>query len=144
MDFRAGRELADGADPYDEVILCQSDVRIAVVKKNSTVLKRLVDDLEEIRADLGEIPTLIIDDEADQASVNTKKQKTSEEIERSAINQRISEMLKILKRAQYIGYTATPFANVFVDPDDSEDIFPKDSHRQLGTTSRIHGGTRLL
>ena len=127
LDFRAGRELADRSRPlYDEVNLFQSDVRIAVVKKNSTVLKRLVDDVKEIRADLGEIPTLIIDDEADQASVNTKKQKTSEEIERSAINQRISEMLKILKRAQYIGYTATPFANVFVDPDDSEDIFPKD------------------
>ena len=32
----------------------------------------------------------------------------------------------MLKRAQYVGYTATPFANVFIDPDDSEDIFPKD------------------
>ena len=129
LDFRAGRELVDRSRPlYDPINLFQSDVRLAVVKKNSTVLGRLVDDLKEIRADLGEIPTLIIDDEADQASVNTKQQKskTDEEKERSAINRRISDMLRVLKRAQYVGYTATPFANVFVDPDDSEDIFPKD------------------
>jgi hypothetical protein len=129
LDFRAGRELVDRSRPlYDPINLFQSDVRLAVVKKNSTVLTRLVDDLREIRAELGEIPALIIDDEADQASVNTKKQqsKTDEEKERSAINRRISDMLSVLKRAQYVGYTATPFANVFVDPDDSEDIFPKD------------------
>jgi hypothetical protein len=129
LDFRAGRELVDRSRPlYDPINLFQSDVRLAVVKKNSTVLGRLVDDLKEIRADLGEIPTLIIDDEADQASVNTKRQKskTDEEKERSAINRRISDLLSVLKRAQYVGYTATPFANVFVDPDDSEDIFPKD------------------
>ena len=129
LDFRAGRELVDRNRPlYNPINLFQSDVRLAVVKKNSTVLGRVVDDLKEIRADLGEIPTLIIDDEADQASVNTRKQKgkTDEEKERSAINRRISDMLRVLKRAQYVGYTATPFANVFIDPDDSEDIFPKD------------------
>lgn len=128
LDFRDGHELVDRSRPlYDPTNLFRSDVRIAVVKKNSTVLKRLVDDLGEIRADLGEIPTLIIDDEADQASVNTKRQKpTAEQKERSAVNQRISDLLHLLTRAQYVGYTATPFANVFIDPDDSEDIFPKD------------------
>jgi hypothetical protein len=129
LDFRGSRELVDRNRPlYDPLNLYRSDVRLAVVKKNSTVLKRLVDDLDEIHADLGEIPALIIDDEADQASVNTKRQKilTPEEKERSAVNQRISDLLRVLKRAQYVGYTATPFANVFIDPDDSEDIFPKD------------------
>ncbi len=129
LDFRAGHELVDKYKAlYDPVNLFRSDVRIAVVKKNSTVLKRLVDDLGEIHADLAEIPTLIIDDEADQASVNTKKQKlpSAEEKERTAVNQRIADLMKLLTRAQYVGYTATPFANVFVDPDDSADIFPKD------------------
>ena len=129
LDFRAGHELVDKARPlYDPINLFASDVRLAVVKKNSTVLKRLVDDLSSIHAELGEIPTLIIDDEADQASVNTRRQKspTPEQKERSAVNQRISDLLRLLKRAQYVGYTATPFANVFVDPDDSQDIFPKD------------------
>lgn len=129
LDFRAGHELVDKNKPlFDSVNLFRSDVRIAVVKKNSTVLQRLVDDLGEIHADLVEIPTLIIDDEADQASVNTKRQKnpSAEEKERTAINQRLSELLKLLTRAQYVGYTATPFANVFISPDDSEDLFPKD------------------
>lgn len=131
LDFRAGHELADKSRPlYNSANLFRSDVRLAVVKKNSTVLKRLVEDLKEIHAELDEIPTLIIDDEADQASVNTRKQKkgaqTKEEKERSAVNQRISDLLQLLGRAQYVGYTATPFANVFIDPDDSVDLFPKD------------------
>lgn len=129
LDFRGGHELVDKSKPlFDPVNLFRSDVRIVVVKKNSTVLQRLVDDLGEIHADLAEIPTLIIDDEADQASVNTKKQKnpSAEEKERTAINKRLSDLLRLLERAQYIGYTATPFANVFIDPDDSQDIFPKD------------------
>jgi len=130
LDFRAGHELVDKNRPlYEPVNLFTTDVRLAVVKKNSRVLERLVADLGEIHADLREIPTLIIDDEADQASVNTRKQKqhkTTEEKERSAVNEQIAALLRILPRCQYIGYTATPFANVFIDPDDSEDLFPKD------------------
>ncbi|WP_018638303.1 Z1 domain-containing protein [Parafrankia elaeagni] len=128
LDFRAQNQLKNKLVPlYRSENLLSSDVRIAVVKKNSTVLKKLVADLRVIRANLGEIPSLIIDDEADQASVNTRKPPTSQEKrERTAVNQQISQLLRVLSRAQYIGYTATPFANVFVDPDDSEDIFPKD------------------
>lgn len=129
LEFR-GSHLQDPRKPlYDEDNLFVSPVRIAVVKKNSTVLQRLVEDLDKIHAKLGEIPTLIVDDEADQASVNTKRQKgsrTAAQKERTAINRHISDLLRTLPRAQYVGYTATPFANVFVDPDDSEDIFPKD------------------
>ena len=98
------------------------------MKKNATVLKRLVGDLKKVRKQLGEIPTLIIDDESDQASVNTtdpRKWKEGE-TERTSINRLLSELLSLLPRAQYVGYTATPYANVFVDPEDAEDIFPKD------------------
>lgn len=127
LDFRGHGQMRDPRKPlYDPENLFASSVRIAVVKKNSAVLQKLVDDLGKIHADLREIPTLIIDDEADQASVNTRKPKPAEKKERTAINQRISDLLQKLPRAQYIGYTATPFANVFVDPDDAEDIFPKD------------------
>jgi len=76
LDFRSGNELADDRRPlYDPVNLYRSDVRVAVVKKNKTVLQRLVADLRSIHTRLGEIPTLMIDDEADQASVNTVNQK---------------------------------------------------------------------
>ncbi|MDF3337898.1 Z1 domain-containing protein [Mycolicibacterium septicum] len=133
LDFRQTDHLVDPARPlYDPQNLYRPDIRVAVVKKNSTVLKKLVQDLQSTKTDLGEIPTLIIDDEADQASINTtrpkkdKEKKSEEEKERTAINRLIAQLLKEIQRAQYVGYTATPFANVFVDVEDSEDIFPKD------------------
>ncbi|MEU9090058.1 Z1 domain-containing protein [Streptomyces sp. NPDC048428] len=105
--------------------LHRSSARLMVVKKNKSVLARLVKDLNKIKTPLGEIPVLIIDDESDEASVNTANQ-NKPDAERTAINDKISELLQLLPRAQYVGYTATPFANVFIDPSDSEDIFPKD------------------
>jgi hypothetical protein len=107
------------------------DVRLAVVKKNSGVLNKLLRDLRRAGkdSDLFAVPTLIIDDESDQASINTVKppgEDAKEKQEKTAINKCIQRMLKILNRAQYVGYTATPFANVFVNPDDAEDLFPRD------------------
>ncbi|MEU3915024.1 Z1 domain-containing protein [Streptomyces sp. NPDC029721] len=107
---------------YDRENLHRSSARLMVVKKNKTVLSKLVKDLGKIKTPLAEIPVLIIDDESDEASVNTSKP----DKQRSAINEQISKLLNMLPRAQYVGYTATPFANVFVDPSDTEDIFPKD------------------
>jgi hypothetical protein len=129
LDFRQTDHLVDPARPlHDPQNLYRPDIRIAVVKKNSTVLKKLVHDLQSVKTDLGEIPALIIDDEADQASINTTRPKkgSPEEKERTAINRLIAQLLSEIRRAQYVGYTATPFANVFVDPEDSADIFPKD------------------
>lgn len=110
---------------YHPQNLHRSSARLMVVKKNKSVLTKLVKDLNKIKTPLSEIPVLIIDDESDEASVNTANP-NKPDAERTAINQKISELLRILPRAQYVGYTATPFANVFVDPSDSEDIFPKD------------------
>jgi hypothetical protein len=110
---------------YDPRNLHRSMARLMVVKKNKSVLTKLVKDLKKIKTPLAEIPVLIIDDESDEASVNTTDL-AKPDAERTAINQKISELLRMLPRAQYVGYTATPFANVFVDPSDAEDIFPKD------------------
>lgn len=113
---------------YHPVNLFRCNARLAIVKKHSIVLKKLVNDLKAITARLTEIPVLIIDDESDQASVNTSNPKSwaSGKKERTSINERISDLLRMLPRAQYVGYTATPFANVFIDPADAEDIFPRD------------------
>ncbi|WP_336793051.1 Z1 domain-containing protein [Gordonia malaquae] len=110
---------------YDAHNLHRSNARLMVVKKNKTVLAKLVKDLSKIRTPLNEIPVLIVDDESDEASVNVRDLRKPN-AERTAINQKISDLLKLLPRSQYVGYTATPFANVFIDPSDSEDIFPKD------------------
>ncbi|MFG3032827.1 Z1 domain-containing protein [Streptomyces sp. NPDC048253] len=113
---------------HDPANLHHAAARVLVVKKNKSVLTKLVKDLKQIHGLLGELPTLIIDDESDQASVNTLDPKKWEQgsTERTSINGLISQLLKLLPRSQYVGYTATPFANVFIDPGDDEDIFPSD------------------
>ena len=87
--------------------LYRCSARLAVVKKNKSVLTRLARDLKSIKPRLNEIPALIIDDESDHASVNTTNPRTWHEGQqrRTAINNLISELLGLLPRAQYIGYT---------------------------------------
>jgi hypothetical protein len=104
--------------------------RLAVVKKNQQSLKALLAALNaegvEQHVLLEEVPTLIIDDESDQASVNTARPTASATRQRKTINGLIVKLLSRLKNAQYVGYTATPFANVFIDPNDEVDLFPSD------------------
>ena len=99
---------------------------LIVVKKIPSVLKKLNGDLSRLKTHLEEIPALIIDDESDQASVNTVNPDKNAEKQRTSTNKQIIDLVNILPRAQYVGYTATPFANVFVNPMDAEDLFPKD------------------
>jgi hypothetical protein len=121
-------EAADPQKPFwDKDNLFQAKARIAIVKKNPAVLKRLLSDLRLLQRSgfgvgLGQIPTLIVDDESDQASINVKASTNGI----TPTNEAITDLLRILPRAQYVGYTATPFANVFVDPSNEEDLFPKD------------------
>lgn len=109
--------------------------KLLVVKKQATVLDRLARDLARIntQGELAEVPALVVDDESDQASVNTMRppprhdtDEDEERRERNRINAAIVGLLNVLPRGQYIGYTATPFANVFVDPADAEGTFPRD------------------
>jgi hypothetical protein len=114
---------------FDRENLDHSGARIAVVKKQKERLSALVRELKAVgKARCAEIPTLIIDDESDQASVNTinPARKNKADPTRTAINERIVNILNLLPRAQYLGYTATPFANVFINPNDPEDLYPKD------------------
>lgn len=91
-------------------------VVLAVVKKNPIVLERLLEWLsgDGARGALENLRVLVIDDEADQASVATGR-----------INPLIRDLLARFPRHTYVGYTATPFANVFIDPA-SADLYPKD------------------
>jgi hypothetical protein len=126
-------EASDPTKPLwhrDNIFL--AGTRIAIVKKNSKILERLLSDLRllsrgRIGSPLDQVPALIIDDESDQASINVNKSPSGGAAqERTATNAAIVDLLRLLPRAQYVGYTATPFANVFVDPNNEEDIFPKD------------------
>lgn len=125
-------EKVDKGKPlFDPSNLHAAAARMMVVKKNGARLKKLVGDLRKIGPKaLSEVPALIIDDESDQATINTihpnKQFLESERRRRTAINRLVTDLIELLPRAQYVGYTATPFASVFVDPDDTVGTFPKD------------------
>lgn len=103
---------------------------LMVVKKNKTVLESLKSQLEYHR-DLFklDIPVLIIDDEADQASVDTSDPNKNEDPK--TINRLIRQILEVFKRKCYVGYTATPFANLLISSEgktegEGLDLYPKD------------------
>ncbi len=87
---------------------------LCVVKKNATVLRKLANWLAKASDYLVDCPALIIDDEADQATVATK-----------SINPLIRKIIDQLPKSAYIGYTASPFANLLIDPS-AADLYPKD------------------
>ena len=81
-----------------------------------------------------------IDDEADNASINIRH--GADEV--STINSQIREMLNMFGRSCYVGYTATPFANIFIDPDTDdqmrgEDLFPRSFIMSLDPPSNYFG-----
>lgn len=100
-----------------------------VVKKNKSILNNLYKWLTKDE-DVLNLPMLLIDDEADNASVNTNDT-TDPDKNPTAINAAINKILRAFKQATYMGITATPFANIFIDPSISDDgaakdLFPKD------------------
>lgn len=114
------------------MLIENGDPVIAVVKKNTTVLKNLFEFLNKpinlnSRGKI-DFPVLIIDDEVDQASVNTKKDPDDDP---TRINGRIRDIVNLCNKVSYVGYTATPYANVLIDSNVNndtygEDLFPKD------------------
>jgi hypothetical protein len=93
-----------------------SHTNILVCKNNVSILRNLIvwlhDYLEENK-DQHNIPLLILDDEADNASLNNEGKKGREYA--SKTNGHIRALLALFKRKTYLGYTATPFANVLAD-----------------------------
>ncbi|MCJ0558824.1 DEAD/DEAH box helicase family protein, partial [Enterococcus cecorum] len=119
---------------------------IIVTKKNTSSLKNIkswLDDYsKDINKDYIDYSLLLIDDEADFASVNTKDESEGESP--TIINRRIREILELFTKSSYIGFTATPFANVFINPNTEDemfgqDLFPKDYIYVLGQPSNYIG-----
>lgn len=121
-DFRASmvNQLGFRLDAINEPVLL-------VVKKNKKILENLTTWLINFNASHAgtiDAPMLLIDDEADNASVNVNPEKAT------AINAAIRKLLKVFPRSSYVGFTATPFANIFINPDTQDDmlgddLFPK-------------------
>ncbi len=131
------------------VALSDKDAVVFVIKKQKDVLTKLKDWLVSLNADPStgkiDIPMLMIDDEADNASINTSKSKEDP----TTINKLIRELASIFTKSNYVGFTATPFANVFIDPETTEkmetqDLFPEDFIVALPTPSNYVGPTRIF
>ena len=122
---------------------------VLVIKKNYNTLRNLIDWLKENSAkgdaEMIDQPMLLIDDEADNASINTKFGKQAV----TTINGQIRDLLGAFHRSCYIGYTATPFANIFIDPEQDhemhgEDLFPKHFIIGLDAPSNYFGGKKVF
>lgn len=136
-----------------------------VVKKNKTVLERLLKWIRNHVADATDnatgrrfvtnLPLLLIDDEADHASVDTGEQlfntdgTPDAEHEPKAINSRIRKILHAFAKSAYVGYTATPFANIFIHrrgatTDEGPDLFPQAFIINLAAPSNYVGPARVF
>lgn len=131
------------------VTLGHSDAVVFVIKKQRNILENLRDWLVNLNADpitkKIDVPMMLIDDEADNASIHTGKVKEDPTV----INGLIRELVNIFSNSNYIGFTATPFANVFIDPVKTEDmvnhdLFPEDFIVALPTPSNYIGANRIF
>lgn len=121
---------------------------VFVLKKNKSVLEKLESWLRLFNKDhsTGTIdsPLLMIDDEADNASVSTKPGEDP-----TTINKNIRKILKLFSKASYVGFTATPFANIFIDPDSTQemlgdDLFPRDFIYALEAPTNYIGAASIF
>ena len=136
---------------------------LLVVKKNVSVLRNLVrwatgvagqDDAERGVRVVRDVPLLVIDDEADDASVNTRpltdeNGEVLEDQDPTETNRQIRRLLHSFDKAAYVGYTATPFANIFIHPSvDSQglgrDLFPRHFIINLPAPSNYVGPGRVF
>ena len=122
---------------------------VFVIKKNPSTLRNLIEWLTTHNAQRGTStirePMLLIDDEADNASINIRHRQDDV----SRINGQIRQLLRLFDRSCYVGYTATPFANIFIDPDSADemlghDLFPRDFIVSLDPPDNYFGATRVF
>lgn len=122
---------------------------ILVIKKNVRTLEALHKWLKELNAQgdgrISDVPMLVIDDEADNASINTNK----EDVNPTRTNAMIRRILGLFAKSCYVGYTATPFANIFINPDAYDDdvreeLFPKHFIYSLDAPNTYFGPEKVF
>jgi hypothetical protein len=122
---------------------------ILIIKKNVTTLSALHKWLRALNAEgdgrISDVPMLLIDDEADNASINTNK----EDLDPTRTNAMIRRILGLFAKSCYVGYTATPFANIFINPDDYDDevreeLFPRDFIYCLDAPTTYFGAEKVF
>ncbi|MFB5762934.1 Z1 domain-containing protein [Paenibacillus medicaginis] len=118
---------------------------LLVIKKNSKTLKNVIDWLKaQYTNQIAKHAMLMIDDESDYASINTKSEEDP-----TIINKRLRELLQLFHKSAYVAYTATPYANIFIDheavnDDVGKDIFPKDFIYALKAPTNYFGAAKIF
>lgn len=118
---------------------------LIVIKKNTRSLKNVITWLgNQYKNKIADHAMLVIDDESDYASINTK-----EEEDPTAINKSIRKLLSLFGKGSYVAYTATPYANIFIDheaihDDYGDDLFPKDFIYALDAPSDYFGARKVF
>lgn len=114
---------------------------VFVIKKNKTILRNLTKWLQNSNPGQKiQGPVLLLDDEADYASINTN----SAEAEATAINRGIRELLGVFEKNSYVGFTATPFANVLIDEENKDDLYPRNFIYALESPSNYFGPNQMF
>ena len=122
---------------------------VLIIKKNVSTLTYLHQWLRTLNAEGGDrisdVPMLLIDDEADNASINTNK----EDLDPTRTNAMIRRILGLFAKSCYVGYTATPFANIFINPDAytddvREELFPRDFIYCLDAPTTYFGAEKVF
>lgn len=122
-----------------------SEPWVFVIKKNPHTLRNLIEWLRSGNLSQDENQLFLIDDEADYASINTKVRKG----EITRINQQIRELLSLFSKSVYVGYTATPYANILIDQDAMNDeigadIFPRNFIYTLSAADSYFGASKVF
>lgn len=114
---------------------------VFVLKKNKHVLTTVQEWLHRQAGPSGkiELPLLLLDDEADYASVNTSADESP-----TAINAAIRKVLDTFERSSYVAFTATPFANILIDHESDDDLFPRDYVYSLEAPSNYVGAATVF
>lgn len=119
--------------------------KLAVIKKNQRI-ESLMRWLERSPVPLKDLPAIIIDDEADQGSIDTNYNRIDEDgghIDPSITSRRIQDLLGKLPKCVYVGFTATPFANVLIDAEVG-DLYPRDFITTLPEPPGYFGPRKLF
>lgn len=119
---------------------------VLVIQKNTRTLSNVIDWLEkQYKNGITNHAMLLIDDESDYASIDTSK---DEDYDPSTINRKLRKLLSLFSRKSYIAYTATPYANVFIDDEaiheKEKDLFPKDFIYALDAPTNYFGAEKIF
>lgn len=129
----------DAAHPYVFVVKKNKQILRANSKSEDSGLYRWLTEQAQSSGGKLNIPVLVLDDESDYASVNTKS-----ETDPTAINQAIRDILSVFTRSSYVAFTATPFANIFIDHSVENDLFPRDFVYSLDSPTNYVGSVRTF